>query len=93
MNREKLYAGVIVDLRVDAVDKVFQYSIPDNMEHLEIGHRVLVPFGPRKIEGYVINKSPHLAIEASRVRNILRILDPEPIILPSLVELAKWMSA
>ncbi len=92
ITKEKLYAGVIVDLRVDAVDKVFQYGIPDNMTHLDIGHRVLVPFGSRRIEGYVINKSPHLTIDPSRVRNILRILDPEPIILPSLVELGIWMS-
>ena len=35
--------------------------------------------------------SGELEIEEARLKSLLALLDPEPIILPSLVELAKWM--
>ncbi|HHY15815.1 MAG TPA: hypothetical protein GX521_07045, partial [Firmicutes bacterium] len=52
MAEEALYAGVIVAVRAEAVDRVFQYRIPAKLKaKLKIGHRVLVPFGPRRVEG------------------------------------------
>ena len=94
-NMEKcwpLYAGVIVDVRAEAVNRVFQYRIPEALrESMQIGHRVLVPFGRRKIEGYVVELGDQLEVEEAKLRSIFALLDPDPIILPSLVELAKWM--
>ena len=47
-----MIAEVIVDVANSEVDKIFDYiAIPD----VSIGDRVLVPFGRRTIEGYVIN--------------------------------------
>lgn len=87
-----LYAGVIVDVRSDAVNRVFQYRVPTSLqETIEIGHRVLVPFGRRKLEAYVVELSSDLQIEEAKLRDIIELLDPEPIILPTLVELAMWM--
>ncbi|NLM39442.1 MAG: hypothetical protein GX205_05245, partial [Firmicutes bacterium] len=48
------YAGVIVDIKAAAVDRIFTYSIPEHLD-ISVGHRVLVPFGPRKLEGYIIS--------------------------------------
>lgn len=90
MSSKEHYAGVIVDVKADAVDRIFTYRIPSGLA-VEIGHRVLVPFGPRKLEGYVIKKVLEPDIPAHRVRDILRVLDDEPVILPSLLELAFWM--
>lgn len=89
MNRP-LYAGVIVDVKAEAVDRIFTYRVPPHL-HIGLGHRVLVPFGPRRLEGYVIKLSDAPDIPAEKVRDIYRALDPEPIILPSLMELALWM--
>lgn len=86
------YAGVIVDVRAEAVNRIFHYAIPPQLEEqIKIGHRVLVPFGRRQIEGYVVEFSTEVKIEKKRIRAIIRLLDPEPIILPSLVELAYFM--
>lgn len=86
------FAGVIVDVRAEAVNKIFQYRIPASLRaKIQIGHRVLVPFGRRKLEGYVVELSSHLQIEEAKLKELLGLLDPEPIILPSLVELARWM--
>jgi len=86
------YAGVIVDLRLAAVDRIYQYRIPENLQPIEAGQRVLVPFGRRKLEGYVVELTSELMIEEAKLRDIIRPLDPKPIILPSLLELAQWLS-
>lgn len=89
----KRYAGVIVDVRAGAVNRVFQYAIPERFrERIELGHRVLVPFGSRRLEGYVIEFSSELEVEEERLRSIIKPLDDRPLILPSLVELARWLA-
>ena len=86
------YAGVIVDVRAEAVNRIFQYSIPNSLrDQIRIGHRVLVPFGSRKLEGYVIELTNELQFDVGRLKEISALLDPDPIILPSLVELAHYM--
>lgn len=92
MQNETVYAGVIVDVRAEAVDRIFQYAIPaDLLPLLTVGHRVLVPFGPRKVEGYVVEISDELEISPERLRSIIRLLDEKPIISPNLMELALWL--
>ena len=44
---------IIVDISNSEIDKVYDYS---SKFYVEIGSRVQVPFGSRKIEGYVINQ-------------------------------------
>lgn len=90
---QRRFAGVIVDVRADAVNRIFQYAIPPKyQEAIQLGHRVLVPFGSRKLEGYVVEFSSEPEVEEHRIRSIIRPLDPRPVILPSLVELARWMA-
>ena len=48
------YAEVIVDLSAGAVDRLFTYSVPDGMA-VDAGWQVEVPFGPRKLEGFVVS--------------------------------------
>ena len=48
-----MIAKVIVDISNSEVDKIFDYIIPSDFE-LEVGTRVLVPFGNRSIEGFCI---------------------------------------
>lgn len=94
MQKTPMYAGVIVDVRAEAVDRIFQYGIPEKLvPQIKIGHRVLVPFGPRKVEGYVVELSDQLEIGADRLRSIVRLLDENPIISPALMELAFWLRA
>lgn len=81
-----------MDVRAEAVNKVFQYRVPASLRgKIEIGHRVLVPFGRRKLEGYVVELSTDLQVAEAKLKDLLGLLDPQPIILPSLVELARWM--
>ncbi len=92
MGERRLYAGVIVAVRAEAVDRVFHYGIPAELKsRIKIGHRVLVPFGPRKVEGYVVEFSERLDIPVDKLRDIERLLDAEPLISPAQMELALWL--
>ncbi len=91
--KQKRYAGVIVDVRAEAVNRIFQYAIPERYQgQIEIGHRVLVPFGRRKLEGYVVELTNELEVAEQKLKAIIKPLDLKPAILPSLVELARWMA-
>ena len=45
------YADIIIDISHEAVDRTFQYIIPEELQgSIEIGQQVLVPFGNGKTE-------------------------------------------
>lgn len=48
-----MIAEVIVDVAAHQTDRVFEYHIPDDLD-VEIGSRVVVPFGRRKVQGFVV---------------------------------------
>ena len=84
------YAEVIVDLSAEAVDRRFTYSIPEDMA-VSPGQLVAVPFGPRVLDGFVVNVTDRCALAPERVRPVLRVERAEPVILPDLMALADWM--
>ena len=48
-----MFADVIIDIQHEKLDKIFQYRIPERLEHeVEAGMAVVVPFGKgnRKIK-------------------------------------------
>lgn len=88
-----MFAGVIVDVRSSKVDRLFHYRIPDNLrDNLKIGHRVLVPFGPRKIEGYVLDFTDTPDVDESKIKGIIDILDPHPLLRAEQIETARWIA-
>ena len=41
-----IYAGVIVDISHEKLDKIFQYSVPEDIASvISIGNKVNIPFG------------------------------------------------
>lgn len=85
------YCQVIVDITAEQVDRLFTYSIPQGLSLCQ-GQRVLVPFGPRVKEGYVIALSDETDVPTEKMRSVTRALEDYPAILPELVSLAQWMA-
>ena len=88
-----MFAKVIVDIANSNVDKLFTYSVPDDMA-LSPGQRVLVPFGRgnKPIEGFVIE----LAAECDAsftVKAVIKPCEPYTVLLPDMLKLSDWMSA
>ncbi|NMA87438.1 MAG: primosomal protein N' [Tissierellia bacterium] len=91
---DKKYAKVIIDNRAHSTDKPYTYLIkPEMIDILEIGMRVLVPFGMgnRKIIGIVIETCD--SYEGNyKLKSIIDILDDKPLIGKDLIDLSMWMS-
>ena len=52
------YAGVIVDISLEKLDRVFDYKIPAHLEEsIHPGVQVWIPFGMgnRRIKGFVVS--------------------------------------
>ena len=74
------------------VDRIFTYRIPDSITRPVVpGCRVLVPFGPRRMTGYVL-KTRKRAPGKIRLKEIASLVDAEPLLTEELLDLAGWMS-
>ncbi|WP_323702633.1 primosomal protein N' [Mammaliicoccus sp. Dog046] len=90
-----MIAKVVVDIPVKNVDKIFDYTIPnDIVDVVKVGVRVEVPFGPRKIQGFVIDIGEHKSsdIDDSKLRPLISVKDFKPELTAELIELSEWMS-
>jgi len=84
-------AQVVVDVRIRDVDRVFDYAVPLAFaDILKPGHRVLVPFGRRYVEGYVVRYPTTSSL--TELKPIAKLLDKQPLLSSERVELARWMS-
>jgi len=74
------------------MDKVFHYTLPAGMSPPPPGTLVSVPFGPRKKPGVVVGYSETSSAPADRLKPLETVLDPQPILSPEMLDLARWMS-
>ena len=87
----KVIAEVVVDIKNKAVNKVFDYTVPEELAHLiQPGVRVLVPFGPRTIMGFVISLKEQT--ELQNLRPIKELIDVVPVLNDELRELGMSLS-
>src|ERR1700733_13171662 len=73
-----------------ALGKEFDYAIPANLvERVEVGTRVQVPFGPRKVLGCVTA----LAEESgqARLRFIIKVIGAQTLVTARVLKLARWI--
>lgn len=79
-----------------AIADTYTYSVPDGVSCPEAGMRVLVPLGRKTITGLVYRKhsqdADDFVWENIRIREIIEVLDSQPIVLPSQLELWRWMA-
>lgn len=83
-----MIAKIIVDVAQSAVDKIFEYNIPPHLP-IKKGDWVIVPFGPRKLGGFVLEIS-QTATTHHTLKDVLAIKQGGKI-LPEMLELCKFM--
>ncbi len=87
-----MYANIIVDISHEKLDKTFQYLVPPELEkEIAAGMRVAVPFGNRKLTGYVIELTNTPEYDVSKIRPVISILKDSVAIESQLIALAAWM--
>ena len=86
------FAKILVDIPVEELDQSFDYRIPEKYkDKIKIGQAVLVPFGRRRVAGFVIGITEESAVEESKIREISRLIYPDPFFDEKLLELFQWI--
>ncbi|MDF0725238.1 primosomal protein N' [Cytobacillus sp. S13-E01] len=84
-------ASVIVDVPAKQTDRAFDYLIPEKwLGVVQPGMRVVVPFGPRKVQGFVIAIKSES--EFAKLKQILSILDISPVLNKELLDIGFWLT-
>ncbi|NJP36408.1 primosomal protein N' [Alkalicoccus luteus] len=84
-----MIAEVIVDVPAQAVDRTFDYAVPEDMQETAApGCRVHVPFGPRPVQGFITNLKDSSDIPTSRLRAVKKLIDLTPVLTEELMRTA-----
>lgn len=88
-----MIAEVIVDVTTKAIDRPFDYRVPDRFKGLvKAGMRVVVPFGPRKIQGFVTKIKEETDVQSVNIKDIVDLFDLSPVLTDELLELSHWLT-
>ena len=85
------FANVIIDQDAKALDREFVYKIPDDLD-VTLGERVLVPFGARVLEGFVVDITDKTDYDISKVKSIIRTVDGFAVIKKEMLALMHYMA-
>jgi primosomal protein N' (replication factor Y) len=67
----------------------YVYSVPDHLLSLILpGKRVLVPFGQRRVTGYVLGE--YHKNDRNEIKQILDVMDEEPLFFSCMIPFFKW---
>ena len=71
--------------------RAFHYLVPEALRPTtRVGQLVWVPFGRRHLQGVIVRFDDESPVEETR--EIEQIVDPEPVLSPPHIELARWIS-
>lgn len=74
-----------------ALRKEFDYVIPPELvDRVEVGSRVQVPFGPRKVLGCVTALAEESA--HARLKPIFKVIGNQTLVTPKVLKLARWIA-
>jgi primosomal protein N' (replication factor Y) len=73
----------------------FTYRIPHELRgRINEGARLKLPFGKRNLTGYAValhdELPPEIEIDESKIKDVLEVLDDEPLITPEILRLTQW---
>ena len=86
---QKIFAEVVLNL---PLRDSFTYAVPSEFHSiLQPGIRVFVPFGRRKLTGYVISLSDNHD-SALKIKDIEDVLDTDPVLSPEILSLTRWIA-
>ena len=88
MTSDNDYIEVAVAL---PVHHTFTYSAPESFQtFVAVGKRVLVPFGRRRVTGYIFDQDRQIADK--EIKPILDVLDEQPLFPSSMVPFFRWIA-
>lgn len=84
-----MIARVVVPI---PLDKAFDYTVPEAMQSsIQVGSRVVVPFGRRILTGLVVELSNEER-DVSRLKAVSDVLDTRPSLTEEMLTLTRWIA-
>lgn len=88
-----MYVSVLTQIGAKAVDQTFFYHVPKLLENnIKIGVRVRIPFGNMILDGFVLGISDNSSYDNSKIKDIINVIDKEPVLNKEMLLLGKYMS-
>ncbi len=90
----KRYADIIIDISHEAIDRAFQYEVPEALwDEISIGQEVMIPFGRGNTlrRGYVIGFSGETDYPEEKIKQIASVSEKSVGVEAELIALAAWM--
>lgn len=88
-----MLVDVLVEIKAKQIVQTFTYQVPSYLlNEVALGKRVMVPFGTRTLEGFILriyNKTVNLEFE---LRDLIDVIDEEPVLNKELLELGEYIS-
>ncbi len=89
-SNEQLFVNVAIPVPLDTL---FQYSLSCELSaQAQVGCRVVVPFGNKKLIGVVLARTSVATTELNKLKSVISVCDSKPILDPKTLALAKWLS-
>ena len=86
-----MIVGVLVEISHKKIDKLFEYHVPVELEkEIKLGIRVLVPFGTKVLEGFVLEIKNDQKTDRA-LKEVLSVVDQEAYLNEELLALGKKM--
>lgn len=86
---------VAINLPVKSLFRQFTYAVPAELNFLDSGWRVVVPFGAQKVEGFVVQRRElaSLPLQAqAKLKNVEAALGDRPWFDKEMLATAKWLA-
>ena len=88
------YADIIIDISHEAVDRTFQYRVPESLcGQVRIGTQVSIPFGRGNHirNGYIVSFSDTASFDEKKIKEIVDVQKEAVPVESSLIELAAFI--
>ncbi len=85
-----MYCRVVIDQDAKAIDRVFEYIVPEGMAVKE-GMRVMVPFGSRTLQAFVVQVEGEASYEGGKLKAIYGPVEDYAVVKPEMLELLNFL--
>lgn len=83
-------AEIFVNLPVKRIAQAYSYRVPESLSRVGAGWRVVVPFGGRRVEGFVVEVTE--AEDNGRLKDVIEAVDDEAWFTPQMTEAARRLA-
>lgn len=84
-----IVADVILPLPLNSV---FTYVVPQTIDNIDVGYRVIVQFGKKKYYTAIVVRIYEQEDKGNDLKEILSVLDKNPVVLPAQLDFWQWIA-